>query len=51
MFFRRCGPHFLLYNVLVLAVGITGAASQAVGQAGTGETVIQKARNSLRIVR
>ena len=36
-------PSFSLLQLLVLAVGITGAVSQAVGQAGTGETVIQKA--------
>jgi hypothetical protein len=34
---------FSFMQVLVVAVGITGAASRAVGQAGTGETVIQKA--------
>ena len=36
-------PSFSFIQLLVLAVGITGAASQAVGQAGTSETVIQKA--------
>jgi glyoxylase-like metal-dependent hydrolase (beta-lactamase superfamily II) len=36
-------PSFAFIQLLVLTVGITGAVSQAVGQAGTGETVIQKA--------
>jgi hypothetical protein len=36
-------PSFSFIQLLVLAVGITGAASQAVGQAGTSETVIQRA--------
>jgi len=36
-------PSFSFIQLIVLAVGITGAASQAVGQAGTSETVIQKA--------
>jgi cyclase len=36
-------PLFAFIQVLFLAVVITGAASQAVGPAGAGETVIQKA--------
>jgi glyoxylase-like metal-dependent hydrolase (beta-lactamase superfamily II) len=40
---QKMRPLFAFLQVLVLAVGITGAASRAAGQAGTGETVIQKA--------
>jgi cyclase len=40
---EKTRPRFAFVQVLVLAVVITGAASRAAGQAGTSETVIQKA--------
>jgi hypothetical protein len=40
---QKMHPSFSFMQVLVIAVWLTGAVSQAVGQAGTGETVIQKA--------
>jgi glyoxylase-like metal-dependent hydrolase (beta-lactamase superfamily II) len=39
----KIGPAFTLIQALVLALTMTGAASPAAGQAGAGETVIQKA--------
>jgi glyoxylase-like metal-dependent hydrolase (beta-lactamase superfamily II) len=40
---QKMRPLFAFIQVLVLAVLITGPASRAAGQAGTGDTVIQKA--------
>jgi cyclase len=40
---QKMRPSFAFIQVLVIAVAVTGAASRAVGQAGTGETVIQRA--------
>jgi cyclase len=40
---QKMRPSFALIQVVVLAVVITGAESQAAAQAGTGETVIQRA--------
>jgi len=40
---EKTRPLFVFVQVLVVAVVITGAASRAAGQAGTGETVIQRA--------
>jgi cyclase len=40
---QKTRPIFVFVQVLVVAVVITGAASRAAGQAGTSETVIQKA--------
>jgi glyoxylase-like metal-dependent hydrolase (beta-lactamase superfamily II) len=40
---QKMRPSFSFIQVLVIAMGMTGAVLQAVGQAPTGETVIQKA--------
>jgi glyoxylase-like metal-dependent hydrolase (beta-lactamase superfamily II) len=40
---RKIRLSFFLAQMLFIVVGITGAVSQAAGQAGKGETVIQKA--------
>ena len=40
---RKMRPSFAFLQVLVFAIVITGAVSRVAGQAGTGETVIQKA--------
>ena len=40
---QKMRPSFAFIQVLVFAAVITGAASRAAAQAGTGETVIQKA--------
>jgi cyclase len=40
---QKTRPIFVFVQVLVVAVVITGAASRAAGQAGTGKTVIQRA--------
>ena len=40
---RKMRPSLAFLQVLVFAVVITGAVSRAAGQAGTGETVIQRA--------
>jgi cyclase len=40
---QKIRPSFSIVQVLVIALWITAAVSPAVGQAGTGETVIQKA--------
>src|SRR6202166_4314465 len=40
---RKMRPSFAFLHVLVFAVVIMGAVSRVAGQAGTGETVIQKA--------
>jgi glyoxylase-like metal-dependent hydrolase (beta-lactamase superfamily II) len=40
---RKTSSSFISIRALVLALAITGAASRGMAQAGTGETVIQKA--------
>ena len=40
---QKTRPLFAFVQVIVVGVVITGVASRAAGQAGTGETVIQRA--------